>query len=312
MTNPTNKQRVQEYAGKIIKCPNCGATLKSFVVNCPTCGFELRNTKTISAVQEFSHKLEEIEASRKYERLGGLITFMISQQRISKTDEQKINLIHNFPVPNTKEDILEFLILATSNVNMRSYDSISNAASESQKALNDAWISKIKQVYEKALISYRNEDDFKQIQELYNKCHDDIQKSKKKRIIKWMLLFAPIGFLLLVLVLIILISSIQSPKAQEIEVERLEAIEQEVETALENGEYKKALLNAEGLEYSPSVRGNDYDELERQWNIKRELLIDEIIEEAEQNGVHLTYTSPNGESDSDVRADDNNGVEEGE
>ena len=32
--------------------------------------------------------------------------------------------------------------------------------------------------------------------------------------------------------------------------------------------------------------------MRRQWDIKRELLVDEILKEAEKNGVHLKYTYP--------------------
>lgn len=43
-------------------------------------------------------------------------------------------------------------------------------------------------------------------------------------------------------------------------------------------------MNAETLEY------RKYDsEQERQWNIKREYLIDKIIEAAAENGVQLEY-----------------------
>ena len=70
----------------------------------------------------------------------------------------------------------------------------------------------------------------------------------------------------------------------------MEAIEQEATAALEDGEYKKALLNAESMVYDDGVSGKESDEMERKWNIKRDLLIDEIIEEAEKNGVYLERT----------------------
>lgn len=65
-------KRQQEYEGKIYKCPNCGEVLRSFVRNCPACGFELRGSKTTSAVREFAIKLEAIEARREYEKPKGI------------------------------------------------------------------------------------------------------------------------------------------------------------------------------------------------------------------------------------------------
>ena len=105
-------ERKMVYEGELQKCPNCGEVLKSFDLNCPACGHELRNRKSSSAVKEFALKLEAIEASREYEKPRGFFRSPEAQQRVTKTDEQKISLINSFPVPNTKEDMLEFMVLA--------------------------------------------------------------------------------------------------------------------------------------------------------------------------------------------------------
>ena len=98
-------QRKQEFAGKLYKCPHCGEVLKSFELNCPACGYELRGARASSVVKEFALKLEVIESRREYEKPRGLFAAAEAQQRVSKTDEQKISLIKSFSVPNTKEDI---------------------------------------------------------------------------------------------------------------------------------------------------------------------------------------------------------------
>lgn len=143
-------QRKQEFAGKLYKCPHCGEVLKSFELNCPACGYELRGARASSVVKEFALKLEVIESRREYEKPRGLFAAAEAQQRVSKTDEQKISLIKSFSVPNTKEDMLEFMILATSSMNMRTYDSTNTNVSKSEKEINAAWFSKVQQVYEKA------------------------------------------------------------------------------------------------------------------------------------------------------------------
>ena len=156
---PSNheSQRQQEYAGKSYKCPNCGEVLKSFVTNCPSCGFELRGTKATRSVREFALKLEAIEAQREYEKPSGIFKNTTILE-ISKTDQQKINLIQNFSVPKTKEDILEFMILATSNIRVDT-SSISTVVTASDKAISEAWNSKIKQAYTKAKYTYKGNPD---------------------------------------------------------------------------------------------------------------------------------------------------------
>lgn len=119
----TYTQRQQEFAGKVYKCPNCGEVLKSFEVKCPACGCELRGAKASSAVKEFALKLEAIESRREYEPPRGFFRTLTTNEQLSKTDEQKVSLIKSFSVPNTTEDMLEFMILATSNVNVDIYNS---------------------------------------------------------------------------------------------------------------------------------------------------------------------------------------------
>lgn len=126
-------QRKMEYDGEIHKCPKCGETFNSFVAICPTCGYELRGVKITSRVNELSLALQKIESI-----------------------EQKKELISNFYIPNTKEDIYEFFILATSNI---------NAGGES----TDAWSIKLEQAYQKAKLIFGNAPEFKSLEDLYKK-----------------------------------------------------------------------------------------------------------------------------------------------
>lgn len=272
-------QRQQEFVGKIYKCLNCGEVLKSFEINCPACGFELRGARASSAVKEFALKLETIEARREYEKPHGIFAAAVARERISKTDEQKISLIKSFSVPNSKEDMLEFMILATSSMNMRVYDSTNTNISKSEKEVNAAWFSKVQQVYDKAKRCYSTDSTFIEIKALYDRCNRDIEKSRKKGIIKWVLM---VGWIPLMLVCEIIYFGISFPKDNAKEEIRLEAIVADVETALEQNDYKLALRNAESMEY----KGHDA-ERERWWGIKKETLIDEIIDMAEEDAVHL-------------------------
>lgn len=195
------KRRVV-YDGKIRKCPNCGEILKAFEINCLSCGYEIRDTLVSSAVKEFEMKFESIESRREYEKPRGLFAAGLELQRVTKTDEQKISLIKSFSVPNSKEDMLEFMILATSSINMSEYD-CTKAISMSEKKLNDAWFSKVQQVYEKAKRSYSSDSTFAEIKDLYDSCIENIKKAKRWGVIKLILMIGGL-FLFLSLPLLLL------------------------------------------------------------------------------------------------------------
>lgn len=73
--------------------------------------------------------------------------------------KEKANLIINCSVPNTKEDIMEFMLLASSNIDVKhGIDDV----------VTKAWITKLDQVYEKARISMNNSSDFAQVKNIYD------------------------------------------------------------------------------------------------------------------------------------------------
>ena len=152
--NNANTERKTVYDGEIHKCPHCGEVLKAFETVCPTCKFELRGAKTASSVREFALKLENVSS-----------------------EEKRIELIKNFYIPNTKEDIYEFFIYAMSNL----------SASEREA---DAWQVKLEQTYHKAKLSFGNTEEFEYIHNLYIKTSKEHSKKVFKKSIrkKWKLI----------------------------------------------------------------------------------------------------------------------------
>ncbi|MFS9024952.1 zinc ribbon domain-containing protein [Streptococcus australis] len=138
-----SEQRKSVYDGELHKCPNCAEMLNSFMSSCPSCGYELRGSKSKSRVDELATKLELAESA-----------------------EQKISIIRNFYVPNTKEDIYEFVILATSNMNSYDYD-------------YEAWEAKLQQAYQKATLSFGDTQEFHYIHQLYTQT----QKHKRQKVL---------------------------------------------------------------------------------------------------------------------------------
>lgn len=276
----SDSQRKTVYDGEIHKCPNCGEVLESFTPICPACGLELRDIAPIGSVKELELKLWAIEAKRENRKTNRLKDRLYGQE-LSEIDNQKISLIRSFSVPNTKEDIWEFLILAKSNIDVSLFDVVNHGKHDARIEVSKAWKAKFEQTYNKAKLTFGDDPAFVNIQKIYDKMNKEIRKAK------WFT-FRMLGYawiLPIVAVAIILIDTkISGPKAEAAEIARLSAIVTDIENALENGEYKLALMNAETLEY-----GRYDSEQKRQWDIKRQYWIETIIEEATVNGIELEY-----------------------
>ena len=279
----SDDQRRTEYAGKVYKCPRCGEVINAFVIHCPSCGHEIRGAKATPSVRELARKLESIEMHRQPSKSNMKI--------VDETDEKKSDLIRNFPIPNTKEDLYEFFILAASNINPRAYEN-EGVFSERAKMTSDAWVAKIEQAYQKAVLAFEPDDpSFIEISKIYEKTSKRVHRAKTKSMRQAALSVAIIvGFVVGVFLFITIGGWISTQK----EVARLDAIVEEIEVQLENRQYKLALMNAEGLEYDGFIVN---EEQSRQWEITQQYWIDRILEEAAENGVELEY---NPEEDDEV------------
>ncbi len=82
------------------ECPKCHEQIPPMSLECPYCHTKVVNKKANSSITELAEKIDNIRSTTK--------DAAEKEVRIAET----INL---FPVPNTKEDILEFLALATPN-----------------------------------------------------------------------------------------------------------------------------------------------------------------------------------------------------
>lgn len=262
-----NSVRKESYDGEIKKCPNCGEPLNSFKPFCASCGFEIRNTSASNSVQELARKIQEIESQRTTEKGNNAII-----------EKRLTNVIGSFPIPNTKEDILEFMILASSNIEN-----------------SNAWIPKVEQTYLKASNSLRDTDDFQKIEQLYRECKRNIKKNKRRKETRGLkkatkiiliIVISHIAFFAFMFLMLYIGAGGTASQKNEAEEKRLNAIVQEVDDALDNHDYKLAMRIVESMKYQT------YDkERERWWGIKKESMIDEIISEAHKNGVEIERPS---------------------
>lgn len=160
--------RKTTYDGVVHKCPNCGDTVDAYETVCETCGYEIRGRNATSVVHELAIKLGKTDDAQKKEEL-----------------------IRNFYIPNTKEDIYEFFILAISNIDTDDYDV-------------SAWYAKLEQAYQKARLSFGNTSEFVYLTELYNNAKKQkmsklITKNVKKSKLLQSLLLGVLGVIMMVI-----------------------------------------------------------------------------------------------------------------
>ena len=107
---------------------------------------------------------------------------------------KKDELIRTFYIPNTKEDIHEFFILAMSNIKVGGSNT-------------NAWMVKLEQAYQKAELSFSGTPEFERLKDLYDKAQSMNRANKTVGFLKsvskcfrsgyaWALLIIVIGGLL--------------------------------------------------------------------------------------------------------------------
>lgn len=178
-------QRKEIYEGELYKCPHCGEVLESFSANCPYCGYELRGIDNSSSVRILVSKLEKLESIKPAKNKVNIFKQAIIGGQLTNIDEQKVEVIRNFTIPNTKEDVREFIILASSNIDIKLYgmeyhsSQVQGMLVASQKAVSDAWLAKFEQAYQKAQLLFAGTQELKNVQALYER------KMKEIKIRKW-------------------------------------------------------------------------------------------------------------------------------
>ena len=175
--------------GDVRKCPSCGAVLESFITRCPECGHEFSNIEAVGSAQKLFQQLQtaamrctsqiqenEKERQRQLEQLSArqastsALSKMMTKRGENDAQRQAINdaadksrmaletnlikerqqIIKNFPIPNTKEDLTEMLTQATSNA----YDNDGVIGPE-----EEVWIQKCDQIYSKIKVIAAREKD---------------------------------------------------------------------------------------------------------------------------------------------------------
>lgn len=100
--------------GNVMKCPSCGAQVVGGTAVCPECGYTFSNVAANSSIEKLQAKLEDYnrrQEQREDNRGIGSTLLHGLGNKISANPIflHKMEIIKNFPVPNTRADLLEFL-----------------------------------------------------------------------------------------------------------------------------------------------------------------------------------------------------------
>lgn len=144
-----SEERQERWEGAVFKCPRCGQTLDAYTERCPSCGYQLRQVEAVNSVKELAAKIEH-----------------------AKDDKARVSLVKSFPIPNSREDIVEFLIMAVSNI-----DEDAQYGTEEEN-LTKAWVAKADQALQKAELVIPDDGACIRLRESYEKKLDALQRSK--------------------------------------------------------------------------------------------------------------------------------------
>jgi len=160
--------------GDVRKCPACGAIVQSFQTKCSDCGHTFSNIEGNRSMEKLMKMLDEVENQRKEttpasNAVKGLANTMLSHMTMGmanfsdKINNRKKEIIRNFPIPTTKEDIIDFLALAVPNAKKKG-NWFTNGLNDNAAAMNkvhnefvDVWKAKCEQIVMKAKFSMKDD-----------------------------------------------------------------------------------------------------------------------------------------------------------
>lgn len=209
----TGKPKQNQKIESIKRCPNCGAII-TFESRCPECGFVFSSLEANASIVSLFDTLK---------------------QMASWDNRKKRQVIEHFPIPNSKSDILAFLVAFKSKL------------TNPDDNFTSAYLSKYDECIEKAKVYFPNDPDFYPFIHGLSDLKKELKKGSTKRWIKnhkiltGIIAFAAINlFLFLALIIGVIISD-------EKEFGPAKAAEKEVRALIANKDYENAKVEAQGI-----------------------------------------------------------------
>jgi RNA polymerase subunit RPABC4/transcription elongation factor Spt4 len=213
---PAPAKPATEKLGTIRTCPACGSEVPAMTALCPFCGHEFSNTQASSLITAFAEQISALDYEiagewSKYNNSAKSsikkvlwivlnvftygIPFIISMLRkvfapkippMMPSEHKKKSLIENFVVPNTREDIMEFVMFSATKIQAQ-IEAAGTSLVEMTIANKWAriWSDKCKQLSARAgLVLADDTKTMSAINSLMEKPHQILAAAKRKTLIK--------------------------------------------------------------------------------------------------------------------------------
>jgi hypothetical protein len=124
----------EQWHGKVSKCPNCGAPVEAGIAKCVACGYAFSGLEANKSAEKLAEKLIAVKGENQFER-----------------SEKQATIISSFPIPTTKEDLMEFMISMTAK------EKVIGDFAQYDRCLKEAYRAKMGECITKARISFPND-----------------------------------------------------------------------------------------------------------------------------------------------------------
>lgn len=140
--------------GQVNKCPNCGAVVEVGSPQCKECGHYFTGVEAVSSVQRFAEMINRIEAesASKSGGLGSVLSGIGSFWGYDSRSQRLCSAIETYPIPTSKEDLLEFLVYLKPKSK-----GLTPASTMGDKKIADAYKSKYKECVRKAKAYFKDD-----------------------------------------------------------------------------------------------------------------------------------------------------------
>jgi hypothetical protein len=160
---PTTSPKSDKF-GDVKKCPSCASLVQSFQIKCSYCGHEYRDIQANSSIQNLFKLLNAAENNRT-NSTSSIFEKLQSVFGESDVDKQKKEIISSYPIPTSKEDMIEFLALAIpKSKTVGNWFTKSDVDNKLPNEFANIWKSKCEQIIMKAKFSMK--EDKKALEEI--------------------------------------------------------------------------------------------------------------------------------------------------